>query len=185
MFLCYRHLVFVDGSGTAADHHYSDLNRWRVALYHGMRRHSNRPLVERLPHIGIRDIADKIPRNNPSAVYQLDAFGLRFGGARVRVCSYALEITTNGYKQVFKIKWIPTYFGRPRPLLVCNECKGNYQLLYEYYGRWACRHCLKATYVSERISHKRQKKWKEAKQTIAKGKLPTGFDTRLLAYYIQ
>jgi hypothetical protein len=146
-----------------------------------MRKSSNRPIIERLSHIGIRDIVDKIPRNNPNAVYQLDSFGLRYGGTRILVSTNAIKI---GQQQV-RIKWIKTYFGRPRPLLVCNECKRNYQLLYEYYGCWACRRCIKARYVSERISHQRQKKWKEAKQTIAKGELPEGFDTRLFAYHIQ
>ena len=139
-----------------------------------MKKRSTRPIVERLSHIGIRDIIDKIPRRDPNAVYCLDAFGLRFGGARVRVCNYALEITnTSGLKQVFAIKWIKTHFGRPRPTIKCSSCKMNYQILYEYYGRWACRRCLKATYLSERVSHSRQKLWKATKLRLKNGGTPT------------
>ena len=135
-------------------------------------RHSTRPIVERLQAIAIKDLVAVIPKHDPNEVYCLDSFGLRFGGARVRVCSYALEITTNGHKQVFKIRWIRTGFGGPRPLLVCS-CGRSYKLLYEYYGRWACRRCLKATYLSERISHCRQKLWKAAKIRVRNGGTPT------------
>jgi hypothetical protein len=139
-----------------------------------MPRHSsNRPIIEKLSHIGISDIAKVIPRN-PNEIYCLDSFGLRYGGAKVRVCNYVLEITnTTGYKQVFRIKWIKTYFGRHRPLLVCNDCKRNYQILYEYYGRWACRRCLKATYLSERVSHHQQRRWKAARLRLKNGGTPT------------
>jgi hypothetical protein len=79
--------------------------------------------VERLPHIAIKDLVDKIPRDNPNAVYQLDAFGIGHGGAKLRVSTHALEATsTNGHRQVFKIKWVRTGFGRHRPLLVCSSC---------------------------------------------------------------
>ena len=141
-----------------------------------MRHSSNRPIVERLPHIAIKDLVKAIPRDDPNLVYCLDSFGLRFGGARVRVCSYALEITNaSGFKQIFRIRWIRTGFGRPRPLLVCASCGKAYQLLYEYYGHWACRRCLKATYLSERISHSRQRLWKAAKKRVQINSIPSRF----------
>jgi hypothetical protein len=133
-----------------------------------MRRSSNRPIVERLPHIAIKDIAKVNPRNNPNAVYCLDSFGLRYGGSKVSVSAYNLKID----HQQFRIKWIRAGFGRPRPLIVCS-CGRALQLLYEYYGRWACRRCLKATYLSERISHSRQRLWKAAKLRLKNGGTPT------------
>jgi hypothetical protein len=139
-------------------------------------RHSSRPIIERLPHIGIKDIVDKIRRDNPHAVYCLDSFGLRFGGGRVRVCNYALEVTpTNGYKQVFRTKWVKTYFGRHRPLFVCSCCRLNYQILFEYHGRWACRRCHKAEYLSQHLCSTRQKLWQAARLRIQLNGLPTDY----------
>jgi hypothetical protein len=130
-----------------------------------MPRHSSkRPIVERLPYIAIRDLVDKIPRDNPNAVYCLDSFGLRYGGTKILVSAHAIKVD----HQQFRIKWIKTYFGGPRPLLVCT-CGRARQLLYEYYGRWACRHCLKATYLSERISHSRQRLWQAARIRLKNG----------------
>jgi hypothetical protein len=132
------------------------------ALHHkltAMRHSSKRPIIERLPHIAIKDIAKVIPRNNPNAVYCLDNFGLRYGGVKVLVSTHAIRVD----HQQFRIKWVRTGFGRHRPLLICGDCKRSYQRLYEYHGRYACKHCHKADYLCQRLSKGRQRLWKAAR----------------------
>jgi hypothetical protein len=134
-----------------------------------MPRHSSkRPIVEWLPYIAIKDLVEVIPRRNPNEVYCLDSFGLRYGGAKLRVSTHALEVaSTNGNKQVFRIKWVRTGMGKHRPLIVCS-CGRSYQQLYysDREGRWACRRCLRAHYLCQRISKARNKLWQAARLRI-------------------
>jgi hypothetical protein len=150
--------------------------RGRVrALHHkltAMRKRSNRPLVERLPAISIRDLVDKIPRDNPNAVYELDAFGLRYGGAKVLVSTHAIKVD----HQQFRVRWVKTYFGGPRPLLVCACGRATYYL-YNLHGQYSCRKCCRAHYVCQRQSKLGRKLLAAAKLRIKLGGLPNRLDT--------
>jgi hypothetical protein len=126
--------------------------------------------VERLPHIAIKNLVDKIPRDNPNAVYQLNAFGIGYGGAKILVSTHAIKID----QQQFRIRWVKTYFGRHRPLLVCTCGRATYYL-YDLHGRYACRHCHKADYLCQRISKSRQRLWKAARLRIQLNGLPTDY----------
>jgi hypothetical protein len=57
-----------------------------------MRRLSNRPIVERLPHIAIKDIAKLIPRHNPNITVNPDAYGWRYPG-KVMLSMNGIKIT--------------------------------------------------------------------------------------------
>jgi len=71
--------------------------------------------------------------------------------ARLRLFADHIEITgRNGYVQRFRIVWIKTGFGRPRPILVCSSCAGGAVRLFGHYGNYACRYCHRAAYASQK-----------------------------------
>jgi hypothetical protein len=139
-----------------------------------MRRSSNRPIVERLPHIAIKDIAKVIPRNDPNAVYYLDSFGLRYPG-KVLLSTHSIKITDAAIvPQCFRIIWFKTGGKRQQPVIVCS-CRRNAKILYYHNGRYACRHCHRADYFCQRISKSRQRLWKAARLRIQLNGLPTDY----------
>jgi hypothetical protein len=139
-----------------------------------MRRSSNRPIVERLPHIAIEDIAKVIPRNNPNAVYCLDSFGLRYPG-KVLLSAHSIKITDAAIvPQYFRLAWFKTGGKRHQPVIVCC-CRRNAKILYYYQGRYACRRCHKADYLCQRISKGRQRLWKAARLRLLLNGLPTDY----------
>ena len=163
-----RHLVLVDDSGASTDHHDNDFfGRSGHEIHRPMRRHSNRPLVERLPCVRIRDIAKVIPRRNPHEVYCLDSFGLRYPG-KVLLSMNGIKITDAAIvPQFFRLAWVRTA-GKPRPLIVC-QCRRKAQILYFYSGRYACKHCHKADYLCQHLSKGRQKLWQSARLRLQMG----------------
>jgi hypothetical protein len=138
-----------------------------------MRKHSNRPIVERLmPNIGVKQIASLIPRDNPNAIYQLNAFGIGYNGAKIEVSTHAIKVN----HQQFRIKWIPTYFGRHRPLLICS-CGRATCYLYNLHGQYSCRKCCNAIYLCQKQSRLGRKLLTAAKLRIKLGGLPSRLDT--------
>jgi hypothetical protein len=139
-----------------------------------MRRHSTRPIIERLPHIAIKDIAKVIPRNSPNSVYCLDSFGLRYPG-KVMLSINGIKIENAAIvPQFFRFDWARTGRGKHRPLIVC-QCRRKAQILYFYSGRYACKHCHRAQYVSERQSKAGRQLWKAAKKRIEIDSFPSRF----------
>ena len=139
-----------------------------------MRRSSNRPIIERLPYLAIRDIAKLIPRHNPYIQTNPDAYGWRYPG-KVMLSTHSIKISDAAIvPQLFKLKWVRTGFGKPRPLIMC-QCHRNTQILYFHHGRYACRHCHKATYLSERVSHLQAKLWQAARLRIQLNGLPNEY----------
>jgi hypothetical protein len=139
-----------------------------------MRKRSNRPIVERLPHIAIKDIAKVIPRNNPNAVYCLDSFGLRYPG-KVSLTTHSIKITDAAIvPQCFRLAWFKTGGKRQQPVIVCS-CRRNTKILYYYQGRYACRRCHKADYLCQRISKSRRKLWQAARLRIELNGSPSDY----------
>jgi hypothetical protein len=135
---------------------------------------SNRPIVERLPHIAIKDIAKLIPRHNPNITVNPDAYGWRYPG-KVLLSTHSIKITDAAMiPQCFRLAWIKTGFGRHRPLIVC-QCRRSTYYLYFYQGRYACRHCHKADYLCQRLSKSRQRLWKAARLRIELNGLPSDY----------
>src|SRR6516165_49325 len=129
-----------------------------------MRRLSNRLIVERLPHIAIKDIAKPIPRHNPNITVNPDAYGWRYLG-KVMLSMNGIKITDAAIvPQFFRFAWVRTA-GKLRPLIIC-QCRRKAQILYFYSGRYACKHCHRAQYVSERQSKAGRRLWKAAKKRI-------------------
>jgi hypothetical protein len=85
---------------------------------------SNRPIVDRLPHIAIKDIAKLIPRHNPNITVNPDAYGWRYPG-KVMLSVNGIKITEAGIvAQFFRFAWVKTGAGRQRPVIVC-QCRRN------------------------------------------------------------
>jgi hypothetical protein len=147
---------------------------WHALYLVAMRKHSIRPMVERLPYIAIRDIAKLIPHHNPHAVYQLDSFGLRYPG-KVMLSTHSIKVTDAGIiPQCFRLAWIKTGMGKQRPLIVC-QCRRNAQILYFHQGRYACRRCHRAEYQSQHLSKARNRLWQAARLRIELNGLPSDY----------
>jgi hypothetical protein len=172
VFLYCRILVPDNGRGGKVERHDDNLSRRLHALYHELampRARSSRPLVERLPHIAIRDLVAVIPRRNPHEVYCLDSFGLRYR-EKVLVSTHAIKV---GHQQ-FRVRWIKTGFGRHRPLLICTCGRSTYYL-YDWHGQYACKHCHRAHYLCQRISKTRNKLWQAARLRLELNGLPNDY----------
>jgi hypothetical protein len=52
--------------------------------------------------------------------------------------------------QTFRLKWIKTGFGYPRPAFICT-CGRPVIKLYFRYANMACRRCCNATYASQTL----------------------------------
>jgi hypothetical protein len=146
----------------------------RPVLHLHMRHSSNRPIVERLPYIAIRDIAKLIPRHNPHLTVNPDAYGWRYPG-KVLLSTHSIKITDAAIvPQCFRLAWFKTGKGRHQPVIVCS-CHRNTKVLYFYNGRYACKHCHRAHYYCQRISKGRQRLWKAARLRIQLNGLPTDY----------
>jgi hypothetical protein len=139
-----------------------------------MRRSSNRPIVERLPCIRIKDICGLIPRHNPHITVNPDAYGWRYPG-KVLIPTHSIKITDVAIvPQCFRLTWFKTGKGKHQPVIVCS-CRKNTKVLYYYQGRYACRHCHKADYLCQRISKARTRLWQAARLRLQLNGSPTDY----------
>jgi hypothetical protein len=137
-------------------------------------RHSTRPIIERLPHIAIKDIAKLIPRHNPHLTINPDTYGWRYPG-KVRLSLNGIKISDAAIvPQFFRFAWIKTGMGKQRPLIVC-QCRRKAQILYFHNGRYACRRCLKAEYLCQHLSKARNKLWQAARLRLQLNGLPSDY----------
>src|SRR6266700_3907427 len=114
-------------------------------------RHSEpRPTIELMRSININELRYVIPRyhgqvNEPDVSFKYPDL------AYLRLSASCLEIMgRNGYVQCFRIVWVRTGFGKHRAILVCSSCGGGAIRLFGHYGNYACRHCHKAAYASQK-----------------------------------
>ena len=125
-----------------------------------------------MPAININELRHAIPRysntvNEPNV-------SLKYRGiARLRLSTFHLEISDYfGRVQRFGIAWIPTYFGTHRPLL-CGSCSCGAIRLFAYYGTYACRHCHRAQYASQKRDKNGRRRLAAAKLRLRLGGLPS------------
>jgi hypothetical protein len=111
--------------------------------------------------------------------------------ARLRLSTFCLEITDYfGRVQRLRIVWIPTYFGRHRAILVCGSCGCGAIRLFARYGTYACRHCHKAVYTSQKHDQNGRQRLAASKlllqlgglQIFANQRLPSPNGTRRRTY---
>ena len=146
-------------------------------LHHAKRRRSRhsepRPTVELMPAININELRQAIPRYS-NTINEPD-IRLKYPGiARLRLSTFCLEIMgRNGHVQRFGITWIPTYFGRHRPILICGSCSCGAIRLFAHYGTYACRHCHRALYASQQRDRNGRRRLAAAKLRLRLGGLPS------------
>jgi hypothetical protein len=136
------------------------------------RRSEPRPVIELLPSINIHELRHAIPTYQ-HAVHTLPDVSLRYHELRsIRLAFHAIElIDHSGRKQQFALKWVRTYFGRHRAVLLCNCGRGAIRL-FARYGTYRCRACTGAVYTSQRQDSKGRKRFQACKLRLELGGLP-------------
>jgi hypothetical protein len=135
-------------------------------------RHSEpRPTVELMPAICITDLRNAIPRNHATNIYSNP---FKYPQIRHLRLSYrSIEIVDHHDRsQVFGIQWIPTYFGAHRAIFVCNSCRCGAIRLFARHGTYACCHCHRALYASQKHNQTGRKRLQASKLRLQLGSLP-------------
>src|SRR5262249_20240035 len=111
------------------------------------RRREQRPLAECLPSINVNDL--RIPRDYKT--YTAPNISLRYPQiSGILLAFHCVEFHHSGRIQAFRLKWIKTGLGYPRPAFVC-ECGRPVIKLYFRHLNLACRRCCNATYASRTL----------------------------------
>jgi hypothetical protein len=66
----------------------------------------------------------------------------------IRLAAHFVEFHHSGRAQTFRLKWIKTGFGYPRPAFIC-QCGRPVISLHFRYANLACRRCVNAIYASQ------------------------------------
>src|SRR5262245_50631344 len=127
----------------------------------------SRPTIELMPSISIHDLRHVIP-HYPGQVIEPDV-SLKYPDlAYLRLSASTLEIMgRNGHVQRFRIVWIRTGLGAPRAILVCS-CGFGAIRLFGHYGNYACRHCHKAVYASQKYDQIGRKRLQASKLRLTR-----------------
>ena len=135
------------------------------------KRSESRPVIELMPAISIHDLRHVIPRSYDRH-NELDG-GFKYPSIRtLRLSFHHMDIVDYcGRKQSFAIKWVRTYFGPHRPVFLCNCGRGAIRLFAKY-GTYACRHCQRAIYASQREDSTGRKHLTACKLRLQLGGLP-------------
>src|SRR5262245_20703626 len=135
-------------------------------------RHSEpRPTIELMPAININELRHAIPRyygriREPNVSLKYPQI------ARLRLQCNCIEILDyHGRIQCFRIRWARTYFGQPRPILLCTCGRGAIRL-FANYGTYACRRCHRALYASQKNNQFGRKRLAACKLRLELGGLP-------------
>jgi hypothetical protein len=146
---------------------------WQLRISKRRRsRHSERrPTIELMPAININELRHVIPRYY-GQVREPDV-SLKYPQiARLRLQCNCIEILDyHGRIQCFRIRWARTYFGQPRPILLCTCGRGAIRLFAKY-GTYACRRCHRALYASQKNNQFGRKRLAAAKLRLQLGSLP-------------
>jgi hypothetical protein len=110
------------------------------------RRSEPRPLAECLPRINVNDL--QIPRDYKT--YIAPDISFRYPEiSNMRISAYQVEFAHNHRIQTFKLKWIRTGAGVPRPAFICDQCARPVISLYFRSQNLGCRRCVGAIYASQ------------------------------------
>lgn len=139
---------------------------------------STRPTVELLRNINISELRHLVPRY-PNEIVEPDiGFGLKYPLIeRLRLSCSAIEITCRISQrvQLFKLKWCKTYFGKSRVVIECS-CGRGAQRLFHKHGNWACRHCHRAVFASQKDDSEGRKRLKASYLRLQLNGLPNIYE---------
>jgi hypothetical protein len=127
-----------------------------------------------MPAINIHELLHLIPRFRGRAIEPNTSFLLPYL-ARLKLTGDCLELEDRAERvQRFRIVWIRTGAGRHRPLLVCSGCgRRTTRVFAKYeYGTYACRHCHRALYASQKYDQDGRKRLAASKLRLRMGGLP-------------
>jgi hypothetical protein len=129
------------------------------------------PVIELMPSISINELRRVIPTRH--GTYTQPDVSFKYPRIRrLRLTIDSIEIVDHfDRKQVFRIRWARTYFGRPRPIIECT-CTRRAIKLFSKFGTYACRKCHGAVYTSQRQDSEGRKRFKAAKLRLELGGLP-------------
>ena len=135
-----------------------------------LKRSEPRPTVELLPAININDLRDAIPRDYSTNIYSNP---FRYPELqRFRLSGRGVEISDRfGRVQAFRIEWIRTGFGTPRPIFVCT-CGYGAVRLFARYGTYACKACHGAVHMCQRQNSRGRKRLRACKLRLQLGGWP-------------
>ena len=109
------------------------------------RRREPRPIAETLPHINVNDL--DVPHDHKTYTSNLS---LRYGFITgMKVNWFMVQLFHSDRVQSFKLKWIKTGFGFPRPAFICDQCGRATIKLYFKHQNLGCRTCCNVIYASQ------------------------------------
>jgi hypothetical protein len=110
------------------------------------KRTTPRPLAECLTRINVNDL--QVPRDYKT--YTAPDISFRYPEiSNMRISAYQVEFAHNHRIQTFKLKWIRTGAGVPRPAFICDQCARPVISLYFRSQNLGCRRCVGAIYASQ------------------------------------
>lgn len=143
---------------------------WQLAK--GKRQKHKKPAltIELLPSISIHELRHAIPRDYSTHTYRND---FRYPHiSRIVLTGQNITITDRADRvQTFNLKWVKTYFGPKRPVLLCSCGRGAIRL-FAHYGTYKCRWCHRAIYSSQRNNAQGRKRLTASKLRLQLGSLP-------------
>lgn len=111
-----------------------------------------RPVFETLPCFDVNEIINAIPRQYGIIRTQQFHSPSHPPLIGLRLTNEAIEVVhRGGNTQQFRLKWIRTYFGRPRPSLHCDKCQRPAIRLYNLHNDLACKCCRGAIYLAQKL----------------------------------
>jgi len=138
-------------------------------------RHSEpRALVELTPHVDIHDLCHwKAFPDNSHEYWTLElTFKYPFLKSTAISRQNVVFSHVSGYNQPVALHWVPTYFGKPRPIFVCPQCHCGARRLFLRYGSLKCRFCHGLRYASEQRDNITRKRLSAAKLRLSIGGWP-------------
>jgi hypothetical protein len=122
-----------------------------------------------MPQINIRELGRFVPRYY-GKVFEFEPSFLYPHLTRLKLTGDCLELEDiTGRVQRFRIVWITTGFNRHWPILVCGSCPRRVVRLFAKLGTYACRHCHRALYKSQRHNQHGRKRRSAAKLRLCLG----------------
>jgi hypothetical protein len=138
-------------------------------------RHSEpRALVELTPHVDIHDLCHwKVFPDTWDKAHVLE-MSFRYPWAKSLVISLQnIEfLHVSGYNQHVALHWVPTYFGKPRPIFVCPQCHCGARRLFLRFGSLKCRYCHGIQNASRQRDHNGRKRLAASKLRLKLGGWP-------------
>lgn|SRR5262249_54872752 len=111
-----------------------------------------KPIAETLPCLGVNELVRIIPHKHGITRKQVFHSSSHPPMIGLRLTCEAIEVThCTGHVQSFRLKWIRTHFGHPRPAIHCDKCQRPVIKLYNRADDLACRHCKGVTYISRKL----------------------------------